>query len=188
MQSPMEEISYMQLAEQISDHPNDPFAGFNKRYFGFFHPYTELKGPSGLGNDLARPIVGPLVLGLVTSVAAIGIVLGTITAATSLLFASGASLAGLFMDDAKQIANKAFMITAGAAIIAATCAALSIAVVLFAAIAIPLSIARIVTRSAATAVSAVSNCFAKSENQIQEDDEDGFSMSFDPVYPAPTII
>ncbi|MCW8417062.1 hypothetical protein OQJ18_12615 [Fluoribacter dumoffii] len=157
-------------------------AGANKAYEamsravpGFFAPFGKkpLLKEMGLstGKEIGlvgtAPITAPLVMalsaGLLTAVAAGA----AITALGSLIFAAGAELHSLRKgkEAAKETASDALIVSAKAGIVAAFCILAAAAAALVAAIIAPIALAYFITRSGASAVSAISECNSSNEEE-----------------------
>jgi hypothetical protein len=124
---------------------------------GFF---TRFRSYNEFGMTLAAPIAIPVVLGIVTAVAAIGAALSALAAVGSLLVAAGAGFVGIFNQNAKETAEDAlgFAAVAGAAVAVCTIAAAAMAVLT--AVLTPLALIQLITRSATTVVSPVLDCIS----------------------------
>lgn len=128
---------------------------------GFFTPFHSV---SDFNVTLNTPMVGSLIGAFVFGLAAITAATAALASAYSLVFAAGSALFGQF-----ETAKTALALSAIAALIAGTAALAAVALAITVTIAIPLSIAEIVTRSLLTVGSSVVNLFSASSAEETEE-------------------
>lgn len=135
---------------------------------GFFTPY---KNPQDFVKTLLCPISAPLLLGVFAAVAAIAALIAAITLAVSLMVAAAAAVI-----QKKEVAIISLAIAGTSALVAIAALFLAPTLAILAVAIIPATIVNIFTRTAATGVSAIRNCFSDDESEVGSDDESTSSM------------
>lgn len=122
---------------------------------GFFTPFKSI---NEFGLALAAPIAIPVVLGIVTAIAAIGAALSALAAVSCLLVAGGAGIVGIFSENAQKAAQDALGFAAATSFATAVCTIATVGLAVLTAVLMPLALAQLVTRSVSTVVSPVLDC------------------------------
>lgn len=131
---------------------------------GFFTPFQSV---SDFSSTLMEPIVRPITVGFALGAMAIATAAAALTSVCSLVFAAGSALFGK-----SALAQSALGLSITAAIIAGIIPLIAAATAIIAAIALPLNLAAIVTRSLATVGSSAVNLFSASASSAEEKTEE----------------
>lgn len=135
---------------------------YTKRYMttGFFKPYS---GMGDFGKSLVEPVIFPLKQAFFTGFFAIVTAASAISAAACLIFAGGAALFGN-----KKLAETSLALSKACLILAGLATLATAALVLLAAVAFPVAVIKLVTRSVSTLVTPLVDCCSSKEPTTED--------------------